>query len=191
MPDKKNIEPTIAWQGSSWQLLIQPVLLSDGSTIERGIVNHPGAVVIVPLRETAAGPEVIMLRQYRLALNATILELPAGTRDWQEDWLACAQRELREETGYRAGHFQALGRCWPAPGLSNEIMAIFLATELQSDPLPQDSDEVIAIQPVLLHDLAKMALDGQLQDAKSVVGILRTAFFLQGSFLSNSGENHV
>jgi len=182
MPDKKNIAPTTAWQGNSWRLLIQPVQLPDGKTIEKGIIDHPGAVVIVPLRETAAGPEVIMLRQYRLALDATILELPAGTRGWQEDWLACAQRELREETGCRAGHFQALGHCWPAPGLSNEIMAIFLATELQSDPLPQDGDEIIAIQPVLLHDLVKMALEGQLQDAKSVVGILRTAFFLQNVF---------
>jgi len=177
-----NPAPRIAWQGSSWRLHIQPVQLPDGGTIEKGIIDHPGAVVMVPLRKTAAGPEVIMLRQYRLALDETILELPAGTRGWQEDWLACAQRELREETGFRADRFQALGRCWPAPGLSNEIMAIFLATGLHSDPLPQDSDEIIDTQPVLLDDLVKMALDGQLQDAKSVVGILRTAFFLQGSF---------
>jgi ADP-ribose pyrophosphatase len=174
--------PKIGWQGSSWRLLIQPVQLPDGGTIEKGIIDHPGAVVMVPLRETAAGPEVIMLRQYRLALDETILELPAGTRDRQEDWLACAQRELREETGYRADHFQALGRCWPTPGLSNEIMAIFLATGLHCDPLPQDSDEIIDTQPILLDNLLKMALDGQLQDAKSVVGILRTAFFLQSGF---------
>jgi ADP-ribose pyrophosphatase len=177
-----NPAPKIAWQGSSWRLHIQPVQLPDGDTIEKGIIDHPGAVVTVPLRETAAGPEVIMLRQYRLALDKTILELPAGTRGWQEDWLACAQRELREETGYRADRFQELGRCWPTPGLSNEIMAIFLATGLHPDPLPQDSDEIIDTQPILLDDLVKMALDGQLQDAKSVVGVLRTAFFLQGSF---------
>ena len=172
-------EPTIAWQGNSWRLLAHTIQLPDGNTIEKGTIDHPGAVVIVPLRETAAGPEVVMLRQYRLALDETILELPAGTRGWREEWLACAQRELREETGYRAEHFQALGRCWPAPGLSNEIMAIYLATGLQSDPLPQDSDEIIDTEPILLQDLLKMALDGQLQDAKSVVGILRTAFFLQ------------
>lgn len=174
-------EPITAWQGSSWRLLAHAIQLPDGSTIEKGTIDHPGAVVIVPLRETAAGPEVVMLRQYRLALDETILELPAGTRGWREEWLACAQRELREETGYRAEHFQALGRCWPAPGLSNEIMAIFLATGLQSDPLPQDSDEIIDTEPILLQDLVKMALDGQLQDAKSVVGILRTTFFLQES----------
>ena len=174
-------EPTTVWQGNSWRLLLHAVQLPGGKTIEKGTIDHPGAVVLVPLRETAAGPEVIMLRQYRLALDETILELPAGTRGWHEEWLTCAQRELREETGYRAEHFQALGRCWPAPGLSNENMAIFLATGLQSAPLPQDSDEIIDTEPMLLQDLLKMALDGQLQDAKSVVGILRTAFFLQES----------
>ncbi len=176
-------KPNIVWQGHSWRLRVEDVQLPDGSSIEKGIIDHPGAVVLVPLRETAAGPEVIMLRQYRLALDKTILELPAGTRGWDEDWLACAQRELREETGCRAAHFQALGRCWPAPGLSNENMALFLATGLQSDPLPQDGDEIIALQPVLLSELVTMALDGELQDAKSVVGILRTAFFLQDSSL--------
>lgn len=174
-------EPTIAWQGDSWRLLVHSIQLSDGRTIEKGSIEHPGAVVIVPLRETAAGPEVIMLRQYRLALKESILELPAGTRGWEEDWLTCAQRELREETGYRAEQFLTLGQCWPAPGLSNELMAIFLARGLSRDPLPQDGDEIIELQPILLDDLIKMALDGQLKDAKSVVGILRTAFHLQGS----------
>lgn len=172
-------KPQIAWEGGSWRLLAKAVELPDGNTVERGIIDHPGAVVIVPLRQTVDGPEVIMLRQYRLALDETILELPAGTREWQEDWLACAQRELREETGYRADHFHALGSCWPAPGLSNELMAIYLARGLHLDPLPQDSDEIIEIQPYLLRDLVNMALGDQLQDAKSVVGLLRAAFFLQ------------
>lgn len=176
-----NPEPTIAWQGESWRLVVHTIQLSDGRTLEKGSVEHPGSVVIVPLRETAEGPEVIMLRQYRLALNETILELPAGTRGWQEEWLACAQRELREETGYRAAHFQTLGFCWPAPGLSDERMAIYLATDLTPDPLPQDSDEIIHLQPILLDDLVASALNGQLRDAKSVVGILRTAFQLRGA----------
>ena len=171
----------IAWQGDSWRLRIHTIPLQDGSAIEKGAIEHPGAVVLVPLRDTAAGPEVIMLRQYRLALDESILELPAGTRGWEEDWLACAQRELREETGFRAERFHSLGVCWPAPGLSNEIMAIFLATGLQSDPLPQDGDEIIDLQPHRLDDLVKMALNGQLKDAKSVVGILRAAFELQKS----------
>lgn len=119
-----------------------------------------------------------MLRQYRLALDQTILELPAGTREPDEAWLNCAQRELREETGYRAQQFDSLGHCWPTPGLSNEEMHIFLARGLQPDPLPADSDEQIELEAYKLEELIHMAIDGELQDAKSVIGILRTALFL-------------
>jgi len=176
-----NLTSRTAWQGRSWRLRVDSLLLPDGSSVEKGIIEHPGSVVLVPLRDTDNGPEVLMLRQYRLALDSHILELPAGTRGWTEDPLACAQRELREETGFRADNFEDLGCCWPAPGLSNETMTIYLATSLQSDPLPQDSDEIIVVQPVLLKELIGMALDGRLHDAKSIIGILRTDQFLRES----------
>jgi ADP-ribose pyrophosphatase len=123
-------------------------------------------------------PQVLMLRQYRFAIDQTILELPAGTRGWEEEWLPCAQRELREETGYRAERFTPLGDVWPAPGLSDELMKIFLVSELIADPLPADMDEVIELQIVPLAELVPMALDGRLRDGKSIVGILRAAFHL-------------
>lgn len=164
----------IVWQGASWRLRAEALPLPDGSTLERAFIEHPGAVVLVPLT-TAVTPTILMLKQYRRALDQTILELPAGTRGWDEAWLACAQRELREETGYRAETFTDLGRVWPAPGVSSEEMALYLATNLTPDPLPQDVDEEIVVEPVLLSDLVEMAFDGRLQDAKSVVGILRTA----------------
>jgi len=170
----------VAWQGASWRLRVNSILLPDGSSVNKAVIEHPGAVVLVPLRESHDGPEILMLRQYRLALDQYILELPAGTRGWDEDWLECAQRELREETGFRGGRFESLGRCWPAPGLSNELMNIYLATTLQADPLPMDSDEIIEVMPIPLKKLVVMALDGQLQDAKSVVGILRADNYLRG-----------
>ena len=119
-----------------------------------------------------------MLRQYRLSLNETILELPAGTREPDEEWLACAQRELQEETGYRAENWISLGHVWPAPGLTNEEMAIYLASGLSPAPLPADADEEIEVDEMTLRDLAKMALDGRLMDAKSVVALLRAAAYL-------------
>ena len=119
-----------------------------------------------------------MLRQYRLSLNETILELPAGTREPDEEWLACAQRELQEETGYRAENWISLGHVWPAPGLTNEEMAIYLASGLSPAPLPADADEEIEVEKMPLRDLAKMALDGRLMDAKSVVALLRAAAYL-------------
>jgi ADP-ribose pyrophosphatase len=116
-----------------------------------------------------------MLRQFRHALDETILELPAGTRGWDEDWLVCAQRELREETGHRAKNFIPLGEIWPTPGLSNELMRLYLAVELQPDPLPQDADEEIEVVVIPLLELVKMAGDGRIRDAKSIIGILRAA----------------
>jgi ADP-ribose pyrophosphatase len=182
-----SLKSRIAWQGRSWRLRVDSILLPDGSAVEKGIIDHPGSVVIVPLQESDKGLEVLMLRQFRLALDNSILELPAGTRDWEEDWLACAQRELREETGFRAGYFADLGSYWPAPGLSNELMNIYLATSLQADPLTKDGDEIIEVEPIPLNKLVGMALDGRLQDAKSVVGILRTNKYLHD--LTDRGKN--
>jgi ADP-ribose pyrophosphatase len=114
-----------------------------------------------------------MLSQYRLALDKAILELPAGTRSLDEEWQACAERELREETGYRGAKWISLGRVWPAPGITNELMAIYLATDLSWDPLPADEDEEIEVRPLPIDQAIEMALDGRLMDAKSIVGLLR------------------
>ncbi len=169
----------IIWRGDSWYLREDTRLLPDGTAVTRGIVVHPGSVVLVPLRPSPDGPEILMLRQYRQTLGQTILELPAGTRHWDEPWLECAQRELREETGYRADTFTSLGEVWPAPGLTDEVMHIFLAQELTADPLPGDVDETIEVTPMWLAEVVAMAQDGRLQDAKSVVAMWRTAVYLQ------------
>ena len=164
----------IVWEGK-WRVRVDTFRLADGRLYERGVIDHPGAVVIVPILPGDDGPRVLMLRQYRPALERTILELPAGTREADEPWLVCAQRELREETGHRAATFTPLGEVWAAPGLTNERMAVFLAEGLSGDPLPMDADEEIAVEPWPLAELAAMAIDGRLDDAKSVVGILRAA----------------
>ena len=164
----------IVWQGK-WRLRVDSFRLAHGRLYERGFIDHPGAVVVVPLLPGDDGPQVLMLRQYRPALERTILELPAGTREADEPWLTCAQRELREETGQRAASFVPLGEVWAAPGLTNERMALFLAEGLSVDPLPMDMDEEIVVEAHPLAAVVAMALDGRLDDAKSVVGILRAA----------------
>lgn len=167
----------VEWAGESWRLRVEEVIRPDGSSVEKGYLEHPGAVVLVPLR---SDDEVLMVYQHRPTLGEAILELPAGTRGWDEEWLACAQRELREETGYRATTLTPLGRVWPAPGYSDEVMALYLARGLQHDPLSADFDEMIELAPMPLNRLTTMARDGQLRDGKSVVGILRAAAYLAG-----------
>lgn len=175
MPQKVEDYPSeIVWQGRSWRLKVYRPADPGAQEQERGVIEHPGSVVIVPFQNG----NVLMLRQYRLALQQQILELPAGTRNWEEDWLACAERELREETGYRGGRWKSLGTVWPAPGFTDELMAVYLAWELTWDPLPADIDEEIKLEPLPFETLVEMAIDGRLMDAKSIVGILRARSFL-------------
>lgn len=162
----------LQWVGASWRLRVYEVTQRDGSVREKGFIEHPGAVAILPLLETG---EVLMLRQVRASLQEEILELPAGTRQWQEAWLDCAQRELREETGYRAKTFVDLGEVWPAPGYSDEVLRFYVAQDLRHDPLRPDADEQITLAPMPFDKLVEMATNGQLRDAKSVVGVLRLA----------------
>jgi len=172
-------ESRIIWQKEgSWRLVMARTTLPDGTVIEQPLVEHPGAVVLVPVRAGTAGPELLLIRQYRRAIDRHILELPAGTRGWDEPWLACAQRELREETGLRAARFTPLGEIWPTPGISDEQMQLYLAEALTPDPLPSDIDEQISLAPLPLAEGVAMAEDGRLHDAKSIVAILRAARYL-------------
>ena len=176
-----NERSRIIWeQEGSWRVRAEQVVLPDGVTLARAFIEHPGSVAVVALSasEQAAVPQVLMLRQYRPALDETILELPAGTRGWDEDWLACAQRELREETDYRAANFTPLGEIWPAPGVSDELMRLYLAQDLSLAPLAGDVDEEITVVPMALDELLEMAQDGRIRDAKTVVGLWRTAVYL-------------
>lgn len=174
----------IAWEGSSWRLRVDTLTAPDGTEMDKGFIEHPGAVVLIPLRYTSTGSatdtavEVLMLNQYRRAIDETILELPAGTREWDEDWLVCAQRELREETGFRADKIILIGEFWPSPGLSNELMRLCLATGLHPDPLPGDVDEEIEVRAMPLVRLVEMAKNGQILDAKTIVGLLKAADYL-------------
>lgn len=158
----------IIWQKQdSWRL--------ETNAVGQAAVRHPGAVVLVPM---PTADSVLLLRQYRHALDQTIWELPAGTRGWEEDWLLCAQRELREETGYQAGKLTPLGDVWPAPGISDELMRLYAAEQLTAAPLPPDEDEEIEVVELPLTEALAMSHDGRLQDAKSIIGLWRLQAYL-------------
>lgn len=148
------------------------VRLSNGLTAMRELVQHPGAVAVVPLD---AEGNVLMVRQYRIAARRVMLEVPAGTLGLNEDPGDCAVRELQEETGYRAERFESLGGIFVAPGYTTEFIHLYLATDLVESRLPGDEDEFIEVDRVPLAEAIAMIDRGEIIDGKSIVSLLKVA----------------
>ena len=145
----------------------------DGERFEREVVHHPGAVAMVPLLD--GGRTVVLVRQYRSALDALLLELPAGKLDVPGEPLEmAAARELEEEIGYRAGHLEQLAQLYNSPGFCDEQGTIFLATDLEPSASSAQGVEEAAmtIEPVPLNEALAMVADGRIQDAKTIIGLL-------------------
>lgn len=144
----------------------------DGHVFERDVVHHPGAVAIVPM----FGDDVIMVRQYRSALDAIIYEIPAGLRDVEGEALSdTAQRELIEEIGMSAGSMVPMTSVHNSVGFSDEEIHIFLATELTEVPRDfTDSPEEAAMEIVRLplKQAEQMISSGEITDAKTIIGVL-------------------
>jgi folate-binding protein YgfZ len=142
---------------------------ADGSRREREVIRHPGSVVVVPL---LGGDMVCLVEVVRVAVGGTLLELPAGTLDREETLAAAAARELAEETGYRAGRVVAAGSFWMSPGILRERMHLFVADELVAGPQALEPGEQIRTRTVAWREAVAMCLDGRIEDAKTIAGIL-------------------
>jgi len=153
-------------------LRVDDVRLPDGRTAQREVVDHPGAAVIVPL--TDAG-EILMVRQYRYAVGEVLLELPAGTLERGEDPLACARRELAEEVGADAAHWEPLAVLYPSPGVMTEVMHLFLAQGLTEGRPTGTPEEDLAMERLSLAEALDRVRRGEIRDAKSVAGLLLAA----------------
>lgn len=153
-------------------LRVDEVRLADGRTAHREVVDHPGAAVVVPLTD---GGEILMVRQYRYAVGETLLEVPAGTLEPGEEPLACAQRELLEEVGAEAAHWEPLAVLYPSPGVMGEIMHLFLARGLTEGPARGTEEEELATERLPLEQALARVRRGEIRDAKSVAGLLLVA----------------
>jgi ADP-ribose pyrophosphatase len=145
--------------------------LADGGSRVREIIEHPGSVVVVPL---VSPDEVCLVDVVRIAVGRPLLELPAGTLDREESLADAALRELAEETGYRAGRIEPAGGCWMSPGILRERMHLFVASDLVVGPQALEPGEQIRTRHVPWAEAVAMCLDGRIEDAKSVAGILLT-----------------
>lgn len=145
------------------------VELPNKNTSTREVVEHPGGVAIVPIDNDG---NVYMVRQYRYPLKRLCLELPAGKLEYGEDHRECGLRELGEETGMEAGSFEYLGVFCPSPGFCQELIHIYLATNLKEGKIHLDEDEFLEVEKYPLNDLIQMIHEGKLQDGKTVIGLL-------------------
>ncbi|MEM8758373.1 MAG: NUDIX hydrolase, partial [Planctomycetota bacterium] len=151
-------EPRLLHRGLKFDLVSSPIATRGGGSIRREFVRHPGAVTVVGLTDRGQIP---LVRQYRVALSGPSLELPAGTISPPETPRDCAARELREETGYDAATIRTLGRFYPSPGLSDELMHVFAAADLTHVGQDLEDDESIEVVLRSPAQIARAIADGK------------------------------
>jgi ADP-ribose pyrophosphatase len=157
------------FKGKKFEVLVEKRNLPNGLQHEVEFVHHNGSAVIVPVLDSG---ELIMLRQYRPVLGKWIIEFPAGTVEEGETPLQTATRELREETGYDAEDIRELISFIPSPGISDEIMHVFLARGLRPSRTDPEAYEVIDVIKIRLTEALEILNRGQLEDAKTILSLL-------------------
>jgi ADP-ribose pyrophosphatase len=172
---KKN-KSSLVYQCKIFDVWEDEVDLPNGKSIRQIWINHNPTVAIVAVNDKN---ELILIKQYRTAVKKNLLEIPAGSLDnLEESPVACAQRELAEETGFKAKNLIKLFEGYLLPGYCNEYMYFFLAQGLFSAPLTPDEDEFIEIMPVSFSQAQELLKSGEIIDAKTVLGIMLAEKFL-------------
>ena len=166
---EKSISSDIKFTGHIIRLRVDTVAMPDERTATREIVDHSGGVCVVPITDNG---EVVMVRQFRKAVESAVLEIPAGKLNSGENHRECGIRELEEETGYKSNNVVYLGHIFPSPGFLNEIIHIYLATELHKGEANLDQDEYLDVEKIPLERVVEMIMNNEINDSKTVVGIL-------------------
>lgn len=164
-----TLESTTVYQGRLLHAKCDRVRLPNGGESSREYLVHPGAAVIIPI---FANGDVILERQHRYPLHRDFIELPAGKFDPDEEDLACAQRELSEETGFAAREWTYLTTLYPCIGYSDERLVYYLARDLHAVGDQLDADEFLEILRVPFGETLAMVKDGRINEAKTVMGLL-------------------
>lgn len=173
------LEGQTVYQGHFLHARRDLVSLPDGSVTTREYVVHPGAVMIIPMHEDG---RVVVERQYRYPLHRAMIEFPAGKLDPGETVLACAQRELAEETGYRARQWARAGVLHPVISYGTEFIDIWFARQLVAGPRSLDAGEFLDVLSVEPAALMQACREGELTDAKTLTGLLWLQQVLRGEW---------
>lgn len=172
---EERIESKRVFEGKMISVRVDRVRLPDGKESTREVVDHPGAVVIVPVLDE----KILFVEQYRYPIERVLLELPAGKMDPEESPEECAKRELEEETGYRAKKLSYLGKIFTTPGFTTEVIHIFAAEDLEKTTQNTDPDEFIEVKEVPIEEALSLLRNAEIEDSKTICALTRF-FFAKG-----------
>ena len=187
-PVPGRIDSEVVYEGRVVKLSVDTVRFPDGSEGQLEMIRHAGASAVLPFLGVLLDPDpdVLLVRQYRYASDGYLYEIPAGLPAGpEESWEECAHRELEEETGMRAARMTPLTRIYTTPGFTDEVIRLFIATNLEPGELSRDPDEFMEVVTVSFSKALEMVRDGRIVDAKSIATILFTDRFVRGDRSGN------
>ena len=176
MAFEERIDGELKYHGVIVDVVLDRAKLINGDIVRREVVEHPGGVTIIPVEEDGT---VWCVRQFRYPFGREMLECPAGKREKGEEPLPAAVRELAEETGLSAGRMVYLGSICTSPGFSTEVLHIYLALDLRRGEAHPDEDEFLNVEKHSLDMLTEMAMNNELDDAKTVIAVLKARRWLE------------
>jgi ADP-ribose pyrophosphatase len=158
------------FEGRVVRVEVDTVRLPDGRETRREVVRHGDAVMLIPWLDEE---HVVLVRQFRYAVGQALLELPAGLLDRPGEAIeSCAQRELREETGYRAAHLEKVVTFYTTPGFTDEVIHCFRATGLTPEAGEDEADERLEVVPMAHTEALELIRRGEIRDGKTILGLL-------------------
>jgi ADP-ribose pyrophosphatase len=168
--EEKTLKSEEIFSGKVISLHLQDVELPNGKRSKREIIKHPGAVAILAITDEK---KIVMVEQYRKALERTIVEIPAGKLEKGEEPALCARRELEEETGYECANLELLTSFYTSPGFADEIVHVFLAKGLtkKENSAALDEDEFVNLEEITLEESLQYIKEQKIYDAKTIFAI--------------------
>jgi ADP-ribose diphosphatase len=169
LPDRRErvIDSQHVYRGRAIRVRVDSVVKPNGKKTTRELVEHVDCVVVLPIDSEGS---ILLVRQFRHAVERELLELPAGSIDRGETPEQAATRELREETGYKPGKLEKLGGFYAAPGYCTEYLHFFRAGQLEESPLTAEDTDEIEVVPVSPADVPGLIASGRIRDAKTIAG---------------------
>lgn len=174
---EKRIDGETKYEGVIVNVRLDRAELHTGRVVKREVVEHPGGVTVLPIDEDG---NCYLVRQFRYPFGRMLLEAPAGKLEKGEDPLYSAERELSEETGFSADQLVYMGPNYTSPGISTEVLHIYLAFGLHAGESHPDEGEYLNVEKYPLRQLVEMVMRGEIEDGKTIIAVLKAEKYLQG-----------